>query len=121
MTKRHPMARGQSRPRLNSILFAMIVEELVAGPSTWTDLAEKTGLCRGSVLAIVRALRARNLVHIAGWERDAAGRVNVPAFGFGAAPDAKKPVKSRNEINRDWRARQSSAPVRGTPFQGIGA
>lgn len=113
-------ARGTSKPRLNSILFAMLLEDLMEGPSTWTELSEKTGLCRGSVLAAIRAMKDRKLVHIAGWERDAAGRINVPAFQLGRGRDAVKPVKTRAAVNRDQRAKSASSALRGTAFAGLG-
>lgn len=114
-------AKGSSKPRLNSILFAMMLEELMEGPTTWTELSEKTGLCRGTVLAAVRAMRDKKLVHIAGWERDAGGRINVPAFQLGRKGDTPKPVKSRSAINRDQRAKLAAPALRGTVFAGLGA
>lgn len=108
--------------RLNAVLFAMAVEELVQGPTSRKELMEHTGLSPETVFSIIRALHSRRLIHIAGWERDGADRASIAAFEFGDKPDAKKPRRRTHmENKRTQQERKRRAAVVQATAGGIGA
>lgn len=110
MTEQHP--RKRSKVRLNGLLFAMMLEELLSGPCTSEVLAEHTGLCLRTVRKTLQALHERKLVYIAAWEKDSIGRqAQVKVYAFGQARDAKRPTKSSSQVQRDYRARKVLAPL----------
>lgn len=95
------------RARLSHLTFALFLEELMAGPCTTTSLVETTGLKRQTVNVILSTMHKRKVVHISGWENNAAGRSSVRVFALGQGRDAPRKPKSRLEINRAFRARQA--------------
>jgi hypothetical protein len=103
--------QGRKQVKLNAVMFAMMLEELLSGPCTAQHLADYTGMYVLTVQRTLRAMYRRGVVHIAGWERDLAGRMTVRVFGLGPGKDAKKQVKSRAEMNREYRARKAIAPL----------
>lgn len=98
--------REKKKPRLNGILFAMLLEELIAGPSTWQELSEHTGLSRNTILNTLQALRKRKLVYVAAWEKDPRGAATMRAYAFGDKPDMKRPRRTPAETKREYRARK---------------
>jgi hypothetical protein len=104
--------------RLNAVLYATLIQELMDGPSTRVELMTATGLSHQTILSNVRALHERGLIHVACWEKDAMGRHSIAAFTFGRGGDARKPAPlTPVELKRAQRRRQSSM---GTPFAGLG-
>lgn len=98
--------KGRKLVKLGAVMFAMMIEEMMAGPCTAQDIAAHTGMCLTTVQRTLRAMYDRKVVHIAGWECDGAGRRRV--FGLGAGKDKPRPAaKSMAQIQRDYRARQA--------------
>lgn len=94
------------RPRLNAVLYAMLLEELVAGPTTLHALCEVTGFERKTVRSILKAMHDRKLVHLSGYDKDSRGRAIVPVWTFGRGRDAKRQPKSHAENCRSFRERE---------------
>jgi transcription initiation factor IIE alpha subunit len=111
-----PMKKGQKQTRLNAVLFAILLDDLVSGPATWHELVECTGLGRNTVLGVLRALYKRKLIHIAAWEEDPRGVPTIRAYAFGKKPDAKQPRKSKEDINRTYRQRRGTTALRANIF-----
>lgn len=97
----------RTRTRLNAVMFALFMDELVSGPCTLPGLIEATGLHRTTVRGVLKALHARKLVHRSSWDRDARGAPSIAVWSWGAGKDAKRPVKTQATVNREWRARQA--------------
>ena len=106
---------NKKQVKLNALMFAMMLEELLSGPCTAQHLADYTGMYVLTVQRTMRAMYGRGVVHIAGWERDLAGRHTVRVFGLGAGKDAKKPIKSRTQMNRDYLARKAMSALVNMP------
>lgn len=105
--------------RLNAVLYATLLAELVEGPTTRQELIDHTGLSRQTILSLVRALHERGLIHVASWEKDGRGKHSIAAFRFGAGKDAKRPPPLTSvELQRAHRQRKFAA---GTLLQGMGA
>ena len=102
---------GKKQLKLNALMFAMMLEELLSGPCTAKSLAEHTGLSLITVHRTLRALYRRNVVHIASWENDAANRCNVRVFGLGHGRDARKPVKTKAQSNKAYRLKAARRPL----------
>jgi hypothetical protein len=100
------------KTRLNAVLYAMLLEDLVAGPATRQELMRRTGLSYETIMSVVRALHSRRLIHVTAWERDAIGRHSIAAFAFGSKADAKRPpALTRGECKRNQRARKAAAAI----------
>lgn len=84
---------------------AKFVAELTLGASTVEELVLASGLARSTVRLWLHALRAVHVVRITAWERDSTGRAQLAVFGFGDAPDAKRPPK-QNSAERQAAARR---------------
>jgi hypothetical protein len=126
---RQGATKGKPQHKLNSLSLAIMVGEMVDGPFTVRSLMETSGLGRASVYRFMRTFHAKGVVHIGGWEKDAAGRVCVPVYTLGRGKDAKRPTKSKEQVNRDYAQRKRlrgatqglTAPLARNPFAGLGA
>jgi hypothetical protein len=111
----------KKQTRLSYLTFAMLLEELLSGPCTAKHLSEHTGMGHRYMCRLIDALHTKRVVHIAGWDKDALGRVAVRVYGLGPGKDAQKKTKPRHQVNREYRAKEAMAPLRGTAFYGLGA
>jgi DNA-binding transcriptional ArsR family regulator len=104
--------RGKYQVKLNAVMFAELIGELMEGPCTAQDLADHTGMHLLTVQRTLRPLYRRKLVHISGWEKDAQGRHVIRVFKMGADKDAKRPPpKPRALKKREYVARKALASV----------
>lgn len=103
--------QGKKQVKLNAVMFSMLIEDLLCGPCTAQDIAEHSGMHVLTVQRTLRAMYRRKVLHIASWERDAAGRMSIRVFALGSGRDAKKPIKPRSQMNREWRARKVMKPL----------
>lgn len=88
--------RGKYQTKLNAVMFSMMLEELMAGPSKAQDIAEYTGMSIITVQRTLRVMHRRKVIHVAAWEEDARGAWTLRAFALGDKKDARKPPpKSR--------------------------
>lgn len=111
--------KGKPKNRLNAVLYATLLAELVEGPTTRQEMIDHTGLSRQTILSLVRALHERGLIHVASWERDSRGKHSIAAFQFGRAKDVKRPPPlTASELQVAYRSRKFAA---GTVVAGIGA
>jgi hypothetical protein len=102
--------------------YALLLEELLSGPSTAQQLADHAGMGVIFMCRLLNVLHKRGVIHVSGWERDTAGRMSIRAFSLGHGKDAKRPApKSRQAINRSYRNKVAAAPLVGTPWSGLGA
>lgn len=115
------MTEKRTQVRLSYETFAMLLEELTSGPCTANQLAEASGMGHRYVRRLLKALKARKLVHISGYDKDSRGRLSVTVFSLGHGRDAPRKGKSREAINREYRTRKARAPLMGTPFYGLTA
>ncbi len=115
--------RTKETVKCSYVTFALLLEELLSGPSTAKTLAEHTGMGHRYMCRLLRTLYDKGVIHVAGWERDAIGRMGVAVYALGHGKDAKKPLKSRTQIQRDWRKKNAAAPIAstlaGTPWAGL--
>lgn len=92
--------------------FLDLLDALADSPLTHEELVEETGVSIMCVRKVVKALRCGDsrMARIATWRpsRSLYGRP-VAAFSLGTAKDAKKPIKSRAQINRDYLARKEAS------------
>lgn len=108
--------RGKYQVKLNAVMFAEMLGEMMDGPCTAQDLAQHTGMHVLTVQRTLRPLYRRGLVHISGWERDAQGRWVIRVFKLGAGKDMKRPPpKKKAQRLRESRARKSFAGLVNLP------
>ena len=87
--------------RINAISLSKLVAALVAGPCTYAELEEETGLHVVTLRRYVKAFRREGLLHIGGWEKDPRGRDQIAIFKWGSGSD-----KRRSKITGAERARR---------------
>lgn len=108
--------------RLSHLTFALLLEELLSGPSTVSALAEHSGMSHRYLCKVMKAMHGKKVVHISGWEKDSIGRqAQVRVYGLGPGRDKPRPIKTRQEVNEAYRRRAAKAEFVGTPFAGLGA
>ena len=99
--------RGKEQVKLNAVMFAEMLGELIAGPCTAQDMAEATGMHILTVQRTMRPMLRRGLVHVCGYEQDSQGRWVIRVFKFGAGKDAKRPPpKTRAQKRKEDRAKR---------------
>jgi hypothetical protein len=76
--------RGKYQIKLNAVMFSMMLEELMAGPSKAQDIAEYTGMSVLTVQRTLRVMHRRKVIHIAAWEEVHRGAVQGKAAGHEA-------------------------------------
>lgn len=79
---------------INAISFTRMLQLLMDGPVTKTNIAEETGLHHVCVANYVRHMHAKRVIRIEEYRRCAAGRVWVPHYALNpdGLPDARKPA-----------------------------
>ena len=102
--------------RVGPLAVVAMINALKDGASTYTELAEASGLHHTTIRRWLAQFRKPTqghprLVHIADWEEDHQGRRNTPAFAWGDKPDVKsKPLgdaeRKARVRDRHRRARQ---------------
>lgn len=93
---------GMGKLRVNAMTNAVLIRELMDGPSTAAELAELVGLSKQTITRYLMAMHRKKCIRIAGWDRDSSGKQSIRCFGFGDAPDAKKePKKAAGVLTRE--------------------
>lgn len=87
--------------------YAKLVGAMYGRAASVDELVKQTGLSRHTVADYIRALRRERLAHVAEWVRDSTGRTRIARYAVGRFPDAPKPIVSRKEIERAYRARRT--------------
>lgn len=77
----------------NTTAYAAVVEALVRTGGTPKELHEISGLAINTTRKFLRALRNRGLVRVALWRQDTMGRYTIAVWGWGSAPDTKRPPR----------------------------
>ena len=70
------------------------------------ELADQCGLHYVTVTAVIRAMHARGVVHISGWEVDRRGNLSVRVYSIGKGADAAKKLKAKADVQREFRERK---------------
>ena len=92
--------------RVNALSFAKLIGLLMEG-YTCHELVRETGLAFTTIYHYTRAMHKEGVVHISGWEEDAAGRITRKVYKLGPGKDAKPKLKSKAEINRAQQQRRA--------------
>ena len=92
--------------RIGAHSNALIIKALLDGVLTIPELAEESGLHQTGVRRYLRALERVSAVHISHWEPDDRGGMTRRVFKLGVGKNAKAPVKTPAQRNREYRARQ---------------
>ena len=106
------LRRKVSRP--NAIAYAELVKALLEGGYTMRELADQCGLHYVTVTAVIRAMHARSVVHISGWEPDRRGNLSVRVYSLGKGSDAAKKLKAKTDVQRAFRERKRRARLQQT-------
>lgn len=101
--------------RLNALSVAKMIAYWQDVPSNVNELAEASGLAVPTTRRFVLALERERAIRVVGWEQDRLGRYVTKVYAFGPGKDAPKPPKarSRNQVRREWRARQKQQRMQG--------
>jgi predicted ArsR family transcriptional regulator len=77
----------------NTTAYAAVVEALVRTGGTTQEFSDVSGLATNTTRKFIRALRNRGLVRVALWRQDTMGRYTIAVWGWGSAPDTKRPPR----------------------------
>lgn len=85
---------------INTYSFTLMLEMLMNGEVTKSEIIEQTGLHHATVGAYVRHMHSKRLLRIAEYRRDRVGRTWVPYFTLNTdgLPDARKPARTSSTI-----------------------
>jgi hypothetical protein len=86
------------RTRMTLVVSAGIVSRLQAVPTSYTELSAMFGIPDRSIRRWMNQMREQ--VHIHSWGADCAGRLIVPMWAWGSAPDAERPGPSMTDTER---------------------
>jgi DNA-binding Lrp family transcriptional regulator len=101
--RRESSRRGR---KVNALTFSIMVKLLYEGTRTCTELADDTGLHKLTVYDWTREMHRQGIIHICMW--DGEGRSSVRIFKMGPGKDAVRPVKTREQIHAEYKARQKA-------------
>ena len=93
-------SREVMRKRNNVATTLAMQQAMTASACTYDELARVSGLGERAVRRWVASLQDAGGAHIETWVLNAAGRVVVPAFRFGAGDDTPKPGPQRTPAQR---------------------
>jgi len=86
--------------------YARLIEAMLDGVYTCSELAEHTGLHYVTVLEYTRELHRKGACHIDHFEKDLRGRDCVKVYRIGRGKDAKRQKLSGSERQRRTRAKR---------------
>lgn len=91
--------------RVNALMFAIIVKEFQAGPSSATELANLTGVSRPTIRLYLQTLHKHGCLHVVSYECDNQGRERSPVYALGHGEDiAKRQPQPHARCTARWRA-----------------
>ena len=100
----------------NTTAYAAVVEALVRTGGTTQEFSDASGLAANTTRKFIRALRNRGLVRVALWRQDGLGRYTIAVWGWGSAPDAKRPPRmtpTQRSARQRMKKREMSALQQG--------
>lgn len=100
----------------NTTAYAAVVEALVRTGGTTQEFSDASGLAANTTRKFIRALRNRGLVRVALWRQDTMGRYTIAVWGWGSAPDTKRPPRmtpTQRSARQRMRKREMSALQQG--------
>lgn len=100
----------------NTTAYASVVEILVRAGGTTQEFSDASGLATKTTRKFIRALRNRQLVRVALWRQDTMGRYTIAVWGWGSAPDTKRPPRmtpTQRSARQRMKKREMSALQQG--------
>lgn len=92
--------------RVNQTAYTLVIKQLMAEPSTLTDLENVTGLHRVTLQRLFRVFRRHKIVHITDWEQDSRGRDVFAVFALGEGKDKPKFRMTQKQIAQRYREKR---------------
>lgn len=107
---------------INGYSFTLMIEMLMNGEVTKTDIIEQTGLHQATVGAYVRHMHRKRVVRIAEYRRCKAGRLWVPYWELNVdgLADARRPARSPSSVRSAiHRAKKRAMKMNSTLVRGL--
>ena len=101
-----PSNKGRRIVKINRFTQAKLIEAMLDGVYSCTELAEITGLHYITVLEYARELHRAKAAHICGWEKDSRGRDVIKIYKIGRGKDAKREKMTSAQRQARVRAKQ---------------
>jgi len=101
-----PKNKGRRIIKINAITQAKLIEAMLDGVYTCTELCDITGLYYSTVLHYCRELHRAEAAHICGWAKDKRGRTTLRIFKIGRGKDAKPKKLTDTERNSRYREKK---------------
>jgi predicted flap endonuclease-1-like 5' DNA nuclease len=108
---------------LNATAYSYLVQALLTAPRSKAELEAISGVGPTLSSRLLKALRDRKAVYVAGWRLDAAGRMTIREFRIGVnTPDVPCPKLTRDEIvKRHYQKRKAERAIQQKAAQAVPA
>lgn len=94
--------------KVNAHHYALLLKAMIPGDLTLKELAEETGLHYTTVREYTREMWKAKVIHITRWEEDSRGRPVLRCYKLGPGHNARRPVKSCVQRQREYRSKKKS-------------
>lgn len=106
---RPPSNKGRRVVKINALTQARLIEAMLDGTMSISELAEHTGLHAITVQRYTRELHRAGAAYITQWEKDAKGRDAIRIFKIGRGRDAKR--EKLTSAQRQARSREKRRAI----------
>lgn len=97
---------------MNAKQVVQIFKALMQGPSSRSELAERTGANIKAVGKLLSEMRANKMIYVIGYSNQVDGRYRAKIYSFGEGEDVPpKPAKSQAERDRSRHAKKAKPVV----------
>jgi hypothetical protein len=95
--------------KVGAFTYAQLLKAMVPGDLSFQELADATGLHYMTVIEYVREMRKAGVAHVAGWQEDCNGRMNLKCVKLGPCKDVPCPKLTKCERSARYRAKKRAA------------
>jgi predicted ArsR family transcriptional regulator len=101
--------RSRNLVKINALTQAKLIEAMLDGTMSVSELAEHTGLHLVTVQRYTKELHRAGAAHIVQWEKDVRGRDSIRIFKIGRGRDATR--NKLTQAERQARSRQKRKAI----------
>lgn len=94
---------------LNATAYSYFMHALLTGPRSKTELEAISGMGNSLSSRVLKALRDRGVLYVAGWRPDGRGRMTIKEYRLGDGEDVPCPKMPRAEVVRRYMANKKAS------------
>lgn len=104
--------------KLNALSVAKMLNSLLEGATSVTELTAVSGLSVKTIRVYVTTLLKEKCIHVSAWEKDAQGKPSIRVLTLGHGRSVPMPTRSKKERDLEYRARKKAKKIR-EAFSGL--